>query len=44
MKLYFSRGACALGPQIILREAGLNFDLISVNLKEKTFAGVTFLK
>ncbi len=44
MKLYFSRGACALGPQIILREAGLNFDLISVNLKEKTFAGGDFLK
>lgn len=43
MKLYFSRGACALGPQIVLREAGLNFDLISVNLKEKTFSGGDFL-
>jgi glutathione S-transferase len=33
MKLYFAPGACALGPQITLREAGLSFDHIRVNLK-----------
>jgi glutathione S-transferase len=32
MKLYFSPGACALHPQIALREAGLNFDLVRVDL------------
>ena len=44
MKLFFSRGACALGPQIILRECDLSFDLIPVNLKEKTFRGEDFFK
>jgi glutathione S-transferase len=33
MKLYFSPGACALHPQIALREAGLNFDLVRVDLR-----------
>jgi glutathione S-transferase len=32
MKLYFSPGACALHPQIALREAGLAFDLVRVDL------------
>jgi glutathione S-transferase len=32
--LYFSPGACALGPQITLRELALSFDLKRVNLKE----------
>lgn len=39
MKLYFSPGACALASQITLREAGLNFDLVKVDLKAKTYAG-----
>jgi glutathione S-transferase len=33
MKLYFSPGACALHPQIALREAGLPFDLVRVDLR-----------
>lgn len=36
MKLYFSPGACALGPQITLRELGLPFDLQRVTLKTHT--------
>lgn len=35
MKLYFSRGACALGPQIILNELNLKFEIESVNLRDK---------
>jgi glutathione S-transferase len=34
MKLYYSPGTCALSPQIALREAGLNFDMVRVDLKE----------
>jgi glutathione S-transferase len=37
MKLYYSRGACSLSPHIVLREAGLPFDLVAVDLKAKTF-------
>ncbi len=33
MKLYFSPGACSLHPQIALREAGLAFDLVRVDLR-----------
>ena len=33
MKLYFSPGACALHPQIALREAGLDFQLVRVDLR-----------
>jgi len=33
MKLYFSPGACALHPQIALREAGLTFDMVRVDLR-----------
>lgn len=36
MKLYFAPGACSLSPHIVLREAGHNFDLVQVDLKEKT--------
>jgi glutathione S-transferase len=38
MKLYFSPGACALHPQIALREAGLDFDLVRVDLKAHKIA------
>jgi len=35
MKLYYSPGACSLCPDIVLREAGVTFDLVRVNLQEK---------
>ena len=34
MKLYFSPGACSLSPHIVLREAGLTFDVIAVDLAQ----------
>jgi glutathione S-transferase len=39
MKLYFSPGACALHPQIALREAGLDFQLVRVDLRAHKLAG-----
>src|SRR4051812_3198560 len=38
MKLFFSPGACALASQIVLREAGVKFDLIKVDLAAKQTA------
>jgi glutathione S-transferase len=35
MKLYFSPGACSLSPHIVLREAGIKFDLEQVDNREK---------
>lgn len=35
MKLYYSPGACSLSPHIVLREAGLDFDLEQVSLATK---------
>ncbi len=32
MKLYFSSGACSMAPHIAAREAGIQLDLIKVNL------------
>lgn len=44
MKLYYAPGACSLSPHIILREAGLDFSIERVNLKEKkTEKGEDFL-
>ncbi len=43
MKLYFAPGACSLSPHIVLRELGIPFDLIKVNLGEhKTQDGEDF--
>jgi glutathione S-transferase len=43
MKLYYAPGACSLSPHIALREAGLPFDLIKVDLRgKKTEAGDDF--
>ena len=36
MKLYFSPSACSLSPHIALREAGLDFELVRVDLKSHT--------
>jgi glutathione S-transferase len=43
MKLYFSPGACSLAPHIVLRELGVPFDLVKVNLGEhKTDSGADY--
>jgi glutathione S-transferase len=39
MKLYYSPGACALHPQIALREAGIPFDLVRVDLRAHKLGG-----
>ncbi len=39
MKLYFSPSACSLSPHIVLREAGLEFELEKVDLRSKQTAG-----
>ncbi|MBV8665121.1 MAG: glutathione transferase GstA [Burkholderiaceae bacterium] len=45
MKLFFSPGACSLAPHIVLREAGLSFELDQVNLGTKqTASGKDFLQ
>jgi glutathione S-transferase len=45
LKLYFSPGACSLSPHIVLREAGLPFELEQVNLQTKKLtSGGDFLE
>jgi glutathione S-transferase len=43
MKLYFAPGACSLNPHILLRESGLKFDLVKVDLStHKTDKGADY--
>ncbi|WP_413293644.1 glutathione transferase GstA [Bdellovibrio sp. HCB185ZH] len=44
MNLFYSPGACALSSQIALREAGLNFELVKVDLKAKEYSGGDYKK
>ena len=39
MKLYYGPGACSLSPHIVLREAGLPFTAIKVDLRSKAMEG-----
>jgi glutathione S-transferase len=44
MKLYYAFGSCGLSPQIVLREAGLAFDLVKVDFATKTTPEGDYLK
>jgi len=44
MKLYYAPGACSLAPHIVAREAGIDIDLVKVDLKKKlTESGEDYL-
>jgi glutathione S-transferase len=38
VKLYFTPGTCSLAPHIALREAGLDFDLVRVDIRQHQLA------
>jgi glutathione S-transferase len=38
VKLYFTPGTCSLAPHIALREAGLDFDLVRVDIRQRKLA------
>jgi glutathione S-transferase len=42
MKLYYAPASCSLAAHIALREAGLDFELVRVDIRKKTFAGGDF--
>jgi glutathione S-transferase len=44
MKLYYGRGACSLSPHIVLREAGIPFELEQVDIRNGKFSGGDFTK
>ncbi|MGE5622140.1 MAG: glutathione transferase GstA [Bacillota bacterium] len=45
MKLYFSPGACSMAPHIVALEAGLNMELVKVDIpNKKTESGDDFWK
>jgi glutathione S-transferase len=45
MKLYYAPGTCALSPDFVAREAGIEFSLEKVDLKsKKTASGKDYLE
>ena len=44
MKLFYSPGACSLGPHIALLEAQMKFELDKVDLRTKIYSGGDFKK
>nr|WP_316653203.1 glutathione transferase GstA [uncultured Gellertiella sp.] len=45
MKLYYSPGACSLSPHIVLKESGIAFDAVKVDLRaHETEAGADYYR